>query len=132
MPRCLISSWDISSNFDCHFIMKNILLFFIGMNLFFLIGCSSSDEIAKNNLAQITRSGSRPIEAEIQADNYVIRQSDTVEISVWGYPEFNTRALVKETGGCHDSPSWRNKCCRFYERSIYSTVKEKAFCLYPR
>ena len=63
-----------------------------------IVGCSSSDEIAKNNLTQIIRSGSRPIEAEIQADSYVIRQSDTIEVSVWGYPEFNTKALVKETG----------------------------------
>ncbi|HMD14609.1 MAG TPA: polysaccharide biosynthesis/export family protein, partial [Bacteroidota bacterium] len=62
------------------------------------VGCSSSDEIAKNNLTQIIRSGSRPIEAEIQTDSYVIRQSDTIEVSVWGYPEFNTKAPVKETG----------------------------------
>src|SRR5271169_6544405 len=78
--------------------MKNIFTFLIVTCLGMLVGCSSSDEIAKNNLTQIIRSGSRPIEAEIQTDSYVIRQSDTIEVSVWGYPEFNTKAPVKETG----------------------------------
>ena len=78
--------------------MKNVLIFFLGMGLFFWIGCSSSDETAQNNSSQTVRSASRPIEAEVQADNYIIRQSDTVEVSVWGYPEFNTKASVKETG----------------------------------
>ena len=64
-------------------------------------GCSSSDEIAKDNLSQIIRSGSRPFQLEAQSDNYVIRQGDQVQLSVWGYPEFNTTgpsAVVKETG----------------------------------
>ncbi len=78
--------------------MKNFFTFLIVTSLGLIVGCSSSDEMAKNNLTQIIRSGSRPIEAEIQADSYVIRQSDTIEVSVWGYPEFNTKAPVKETG----------------------------------
>ncbi len=62
-------------------------------------GCSSSDEMAKDNLTQILRSGSRPIQEEPQSDNYVIRQGDQIQISVWGYPEFNVPSTaVKENG----------------------------------
>jgi polysaccharide export outer membrane protein len=60
-------------------------------------GCGTSD-IAKENVTQIIRSGSRPIQVEAQSDNYVIRQSDQVQVSVWGYPEFNTQTVVKELG----------------------------------
>jgi polysaccharide export outer membrane protein len=63
-----------------------------------LSGCSSSDEIAKGNLTQIIRSGSKTIQAEPKADDYVIRQGDQIQFSVWGYPEFTTQALVKESG----------------------------------
>jgi len=96
---CLfISSLVISLILGIITIMKNFFPFLIAACLGLIVGCSSSDETAKNNLTQIIRSGSRPIEAEIQADSYVIRQSDTIEVSVWGYPEFNTKAPVKETG----------------------------------
>jgi len=61
-------------------------------------GCSTSEDIAKGNLTQIIRSGSKPIQAEPKADDYVIRQGDQIVFSVWGYPEFTTQALVKETG----------------------------------
>jgi polysaccharide export outer membrane protein len=63
----------------------------------FLAGCGSND-IAKENVTQIIRSGSRPIQVEAQSDNYVIRQGDQMQISVWAYPEFNTQTAVKELG----------------------------------
>jgi polysaccharide export outer membrane protein len=80
--------------------MKNIVTVIIFSSLALLYsGCSSSsEEIAKDNLTQIIRSGSRPIQAETQSDNYVIRQGDQIQFSVWNYPEFNTTGYVKETG----------------------------------
>lgn len=72
-----------------------ILLLALGLLLF--AGCGSSD-IAKENLTQIIRSGSRPIQMEAQSDSYVIRQGDQMQISVWAYPEFNTQTVVKELG----------------------------------
>lgn len=80
--------------------MKNlVIVVFISSLTMLYNGCSSSsEEIAKDNLTQIIRSGSRPIQAETQSDNYVIRQGDQIQFSVWNYPEFNTTALVKETG----------------------------------
>ncbi len=60
-------------------------------------GCSSGD-MTKDSLTQIIRSGSRPIQAEAQSDNYVIRQGDQIQLSVWGYPEFDSRTTVKELG----------------------------------
>lgn len=68
--------------------------------LFFLIigGCSTSGDIAKDNLTQIIRSGSQPMYRNSQADNYVIRSGDHIQIIVWGYPEFNFQGPVLETG----------------------------------
>ncbi len=60
-------------------------------------GCSTGD-VAKENLTQIIRSGSRPIQVEAQSDNYVIRQGDQIQVAVWAYPEFNTTTVVKELG----------------------------------
>ena len=64
----------------------------------FFWGCAS-DDITKDNLTQILRSGAKNIQAEAQSDNYVIRQGDQMQISVWGYPEFNSTANVKEGVG---------------------------------
>src|SRR5712671_1001534 len=75
-----------------------ILMIFSCLTLMYCGCSSSSEEIAKDNLTQIIRSGSRPIQAETQADNYVIRQGDQIQFSVWNYPEFNTTGIVKETG----------------------------------
>lgn len=76
--------------------MKLISIIF----LFFLliVGCSSSEDIAKDNLTQIIRSGSQPMYGDSQADNYVIRIGDQIQVVVWGYPEFNFQGTVTETG----------------------------------
>ena len=75
------------------------LIFCLWLFAFFIAGCSSSTEISKANLNQIIRTDSRPIQTEALASNYVIRQGDQIQISVWGYPEFTSQGLVKETGG---------------------------------
>ncbi len=76
--------------------MRNALVLIVVIMLS-LVGCSS-DEVTKENLTQIFRSGSRSMLSEAQSDTYVIRQGDQIQISVWGYPEFNTDATVKEGG----------------------------------
>jgi polysaccharide export outer membrane protein len=79
--------------------MKIILhIFGLWVFAFFITGCSSSTEISKANLNQIIRTDSRPIQTAALASNYVIRQGDQIQISVWGYPEFTTQGFVKETG----------------------------------
>jgi polysaccharide export outer membrane protein len=35
---------------------------------------------------------------KMQSESYLIRQGDEIEISVWGYPEFNTSTTVKKGG----------------------------------
>ncbi len=62
-----------------------------------LAGCRS-DNLSKDSITQIIRSGSRPIQAEAKSDDYVIRQGDQIKLEVWGYPEFNTETVVKELG----------------------------------
>ncbi len=75
------------------------LLFIPGLALSigFLAGCGSNN-ISKDGITQIIRSGSRPIQAEAKSDDYVIRQADKINLEVWGYPEFNTETIVKELG----------------------------------
>lgn len=63
----------------------------------FLAGCGSNN-LSKDSITQIIRSGARPIQAEAKSDDYVIRQGDQIKLEVWGYPEFNTETVVKELG----------------------------------
>lgn len=77
--------------------MKRLLLLLVALPVM-LGGCSSSDELAKQNLSEILRSGSRPVQGEIQSSTYLIRQGDQIQITVWGYNEFNVTATVKEGG----------------------------------
>ncbi len=62
-----------------------------------LAGCGSNN-LSKDSITHIIRSGSRPIQAEAKSDDYVIRQGDQIKMEVWGYPEFNTETIVKELG----------------------------------
>jgi polysaccharide export outer membrane protein len=62
-----------------------------------LAGCGSND-MSRDSLTQIIRSGAAPMQAEARSDDYVIRQSDHIKLEVFGYPEFNTEQVVKEIG----------------------------------
>lgn len=78
--------------------MRNILLIpGLAISVVLLAGCGS-DNLSKDSITQIIRSGSRPIQAEAKSDDYVIRQADRINLEVWGYPEFNTETVVKELG----------------------------------
>lgn len=63
-----------------------------------LLGGCASDNLSKDSITQIIRSGARPIQAEAKSDDYVIRQGDQIKLEVWGYPEFNAETIVKELG----------------------------------
>jgi polysaccharide biosynthesis/export protein len=78
--------------------MQKVILFSLLSVSLMMIGCSSSEDMAKDNLTQIIRSGSRSMQVEAQSSGYVIRQSDQIQIAVWGYQEFNTQGPVKENG----------------------------------
>jgi len=78
--------------------MRTIIVVLISVMMFWMIGCSSSEDIAKDNLNQIMRSGSKPVRSEVRSDTYVIRQGDSIQVSVWGYQEFSTSAVVKGNG----------------------------------
>jgi polysaccharide export outer membrane protein len=78
--------------------MKHILLTLFLFFAFSFFGCSSSDEIAKENSTQVVRSGSKTNQTETQSDTYILRQGDQIQLSVWGYPEFNSTGIVRENG----------------------------------
>lgn len=83
---------------NCGYVQRVAIFLLVIVFSFRFVGCSSSDEMVKDHNAQTIRSGSQPLQTEAQADNYLIRQGDQVQLSVWGYPEFNATAIVKETG----------------------------------
>ncbi len=70
--------------------------FFFPLFLVLIAGCSSSDDLTRATQTQVMRSGSKSLQPENQPDTYVIRQSDQIQVSVWGYPEFNATGAVKE------------------------------------
>lgn len=53
-------------------------------------GCTSS--------STSSRSSSGALMVKMQEESYVIKKGDQIEISVWGYPEFQTTTHVKESG----------------------------------
>ncbi|MBI4547759.1 MAG: polysaccharide export protein [Ignavibacteriae bacterium] len=78
--------------------LKNVL---ISLTLFGLLamvnGCSSS-ELTQDKLTRVIRSSPQSLQIDTQSDNYVLRQGDQIQFSVWGYPEFSTATQVKELG----------------------------------
>jgi polysaccharide biosynthesis/export protein len=66
-----------------------------------LSGCSGGGNVREESASSLPspqRSASKFIQIEEKSGTYVIRQGDEVEINVWGYPEFNTKAIIKEDG----------------------------------
>jgi polysaccharide export outer membrane protein len=58
-------------------------------------GCTSSDLTQDEALSTWSKRIKRQT---VDSDSYLLQKGDQVEISVSGYPEFNSTALVKETG----------------------------------
>ena len=73
-----------------------ILIFVLPSAYFF--GCSTSEDLAKENQTKMIRSESQSFQGEVQSENYIIRHGDQIQLSVWSYTEFNTVGPVKETG----------------------------------
>jgi polysaccharide export outer membrane protein len=77
-------------------VLSIFLLIAVGASI--VAGCGSSQEASGVIPPQVVRSEPQPLPLELQADTYVIRQGDQIQLSVWGYPEFNQTGIVKETG----------------------------------
>ncbi|MGH2568864.1 MAG: polysaccharide biosynthesis/export family protein, partial [Bacteroidota bacterium] len=61
-------------------------------------GCASEREVTTNVSAERSRSATGAIFVKMHAESYIIRQGDAIELSVWGYPEFNISTTVKKGG----------------------------------
>ena len=48
-------------------------------------------------MTQVIRSSSKPVQQELP-ETQVIRRGDRIQVSVWGYPEFNFSDSVKDNG----------------------------------
>ncbi|HYQ86222.1 MAG TPA: polysaccharide biosynthesis/export family protein [Bacteroidota bacterium] len=77
-------------------IMHTLVLLFAGL---FIISCSTREGAVRDNFAGYSRSGSGSLGvAAAQPKTYRIKQGDSVDVSVWGYPEFSTKGIVREGG----------------------------------
>ena len=78
--------------------MKYISIGLVTIFVFWFFGCTSAPETTKENPVEVVRSGSKTIQLETQSDTYILRQGDQIQLSVWGYPEFNASGIVRENG----------------------------------
>jgi len=62
---------------------------------FLFLGCGSREITKDEALSSWTKRVKRQT---VDSDNYLLQKGDQIEISVAGYPEFNSTALVKESG----------------------------------
>ena len=70
------------------------LVFVLGI---VLCSCAARETTMEDGRG-ISRAGRLSMRTEMESSTYVIRREDKIELSVWGYPEFTTSAIVKETG----------------------------------
>jgi polysaccharide export outer membrane protein len=89
-----------------------------------LIGCMRN-EITSDNVPVIYRSATRAFPSDTVENNYVIREGDQIQLSVWGYPEFDTTALVKETGTIGVALVGEIKAVGYTKEQFTQQVKEK-------
>ncbi len=59
-----------------------------------LSGCAQQAAMTKSP----SKSGPGALFVSIPSSTYVIKKGDQVDVSVWGYPEFNTTAVIKDGG----------------------------------
>ena len=85
--------FDPQNNIASESVKPVLLTACIVMTLF--MGCASSDKIQDSTL---TQSQIDVLMDQKQSDEYRIRAGDLIEISVWGYDEFNTERTVTGRG----------------------------------
>ncbi|MBI3111312.1 MAG: polysaccharide biosynthesis/export family protein [Ignavibacteriales bacterium] len=68
------------------------------LSLMLLVGCAGEAPVTRSTLQSYSRSEKGTLFVRMQSESYAVRQGDQVDITVWGYPEFNTSTLVKEGG----------------------------------
>ncbi|MBI3788508.1 MAG: polysaccharide biosynthesis/export family protein [Ignavibacteriales bacterium] len=78
--------------------MQTKLLWSVAIAAVLVQGCSRESSIVRSNQASYSRSNKGSLFVKMQSNIYLIKQGDQIEISVWGYPEFNTTTMVKEGG----------------------------------
>jgi len=96
--------------------MKNFISFFLSLGILFtgllmISGCSSSSNLTSgdnsqvlfrnSNIGSLNNNNSSKLDTVKVYSNQnidLIRAGDQLQISVWGYPEFNTTTTVKDYG----------------------------------
>jgi polysaccharide export outer membrane protein len=88
-------------------IRLRLLLPVISFTSLMVVGCSSSKKLSEysssnyfknSNVGSLVNTPNLPDTVSTFGDRDIIRAGDQLQISVWGYPEFNTTTTVKDYG----------------------------------
>jgi len=76
--------------------MKRVIPYLLAL---LVAGCGTSEMATERETSSLPgpAATSAP-RVDVESNSYVIQRGDQIQLSVWGYPEFNTTAPVKETG----------------------------------
>lgn len=61
-------------------------------------GCAQETTLSRSTPQTYSRSGRGSLFVKMSAGTYPIKQGDQIDVTVWGYPEFNTKTIVKDGG----------------------------------
>jgi polysaccharide export outer membrane protein len=107
---------------------KILPLKIIGFSLlicgFVLSGCSSSSETTHTTPIS-SRSYTGSLKADTTKTQYIIKIGDQIELSVWGYPEFQTSTIVKESGIITLPLVGDVRAAGFTRQTLMSTIRKK-------
>ncbi len=63
-----------------------------------LSGCGQASKVRRESTTAFSRSVRGALFVNMQSGSYPIKEGDQIQITVWGYPEFNTTTTVKDGG----------------------------------
>lgn len=75
---------------------QSIVLFLLAGAL--LSGCGQASKVRRESTTAFSRSVRGALFVNMQSGSYPIKEGDQIQITVWGYPEFNTTTTVKDGG----------------------------------
>lgn len=85
----------VTMNINFRELSYSIIVMFVGAFILFLNGCATSESARQRTLSR-SEVGSLMIER--RASEYVIKPGDQIEVSVFGYDEFNATKTVSSRG----------------------------------
>jgi protein involved in polysaccharide export with SLBB domain len=77
-------------------VKKPSFVVLLASSLLAVYGCSNSSSVSRDTYTEGTHTSTTT--QLVESDSSIVMAGDSVFISVWGYPEFNTRAQIRPNG----------------------------------